>query len=55
MEFIDINEETAESHAALRIYSKPTLVKLGSVADITAGHHGSKIDVSTPGIIIPTP
>ena len=32
----------------LRSYNKPNLVRLGSIADITSGHDGSKPDATGP-------
>jgi hypothetical protein len=44
-----IVEQADQKKNSLLNYSKPTLVRLGSVADITAGHGGSVSDGSTPG------
>jgi len=45
----ETTEQANQKKNPLRNYSKPTLVILGSVADITAGHGGSVSDGSTPG------
>ena len=52
MEFKNIPKETAEQFGLkkrfLHSYSKPNLVRLGSVIDITAGNVGSAPDVTGP-------